>query len=135
MNISEYREFQKGAVKKHKKAPKYRNKKVVFDGITFDSILERDHYKEYQLMLKSGTLKGYGRQVRYELQPGFQRRDGKRVRAITMVVDHQLTWPDGSVEAVDSKGQETDGFKLKRKMFEYRYPDIKFTTRFRNKSG
>ena len=32
----------------------------------------------------------------------------------------------GSSAAMDGKGQETDVFKLKEKLFEYKYPDIDF---------
>ena len=38
-----------------------------------------------------------------------------------------MTMPDGIEVVIDVKGKETADFKLKKKMFGYRYRDIQFT--------
>ena len=66
-------------------------------------------------------------QVTYELQPRFKDKiSGKTIRPITYIADFVITDSNGQVIVVDVKGKETDVFKLKKKMFQYRYPDIRF---------
>ena len=53
-----------------KKSPKYKNKKVVYDGIKFDSLRERDRYKELKLLEAAGAIRDLVLQKRYYLEIG-----------------------------------------------------------------
>lgn len=108
--------------KKPKKS-KYSNKKSVVDGITFDSKKEAEYYCSLKLLKRAGIVKEIELQPKFILQEKFK-KNGKTHRAITYIADFKVTYADGKVEIVDVKGMETDVFKLKKKMFEYQYPDL-----------
>lgn len=109
--------------KKTKKKSKYNNKKTEIDGITFDSKKEAEYYCMLKLLKRAGEIKDFGLQPRYELQPKFA-KNGKKYRAITYIADFVIVNNDGTTEVVDVKGVETQVFKVKKKMFEYQYPDL-----------
>ncbi len=48
---------------------KYRNKKVTYNGMEFDSGKERDRYFELEVMQRAGQIKNLRRQVTFELIP------------------------------------------------------------------
>ena len=52
---------------KVKKESKYKNKKVVWQGIEFDSIKELNRYKHLLYLQKAGEIKGLERQVVFTL--------------------------------------------------------------------
>jgi hypothetical protein len=108
-------------MKKHK----YGAKKTVVDGITFDSKAEANRYCELKLLKNAGEVKDFTLQPKFELQPKFKGKDGKTVRAIHYIADFYITWKDGSVTVEDVKGCETKEFSIKKKMFEYKYPELK----------
>jgi hypothetical protein len=54
------------------KQPKYRNKKTVIDGITFDSIREAKRYAELVLLERTGVIQNLRRQVRFPLSVNGQ---------------------------------------------------------------
>jgi len=103
-----------------------RKPKVEIDGITFMSPGEAERYLELYIMLKQGTVKHITLQPKFELQPKF-RKNGVLYRPIHYIADFQIEYSDGWVEIEDVKGwggYTTPDFKLKRKMFEFRYPDL-----------
>lgn len=103
---------------------KYNNKKVVCDGITFDSKAERDYYL-YLLDLKQrGIVTDVQLQPSFLLQEKF-RKNGKLYREITYKADFEATYADGHVEIVDVKGMVTKDFAIKQKLFEYKYPELR----------
>lgn len=105
---------------------KYKNKKVVVDEIEFDS----KHESEYYLLLKNekeeGKIKDFELQKKYELQPSFKKY-GKSHRAITYTVDFVIYHLSGDIECVDVKGMETQQGVMRRKMFDFLYPNLKLT--------
>lgn len=104
---------------------KYNSYKVSINDITFDSIMESKFYLLLLTMQASKEVVSFENQVTFELQPKFKDKyTGKTVRAITYIADFVVTMADKRVIAVDVKGKETDVFKIKRKMFQYKYPDI-----------
>ena len=105
------------------KKNKYRNIKTTIDGITFDSKKEAEHYCMLKILKQAGEIKDFGLQPRYELQPSFE-KNGEKYRAITYIADFVIVNNDGTTEVVDIKGVETQVFKIKKKMFEYMYPDL-----------
>lgn len=106
-----------------KKKSKYNNRKTVVDGITFDSKKEADYYCVLKLLKQAGEIRDFGLQPRYELQPAFE-KNGMKYRPITYIADFVIVNNDGTAEVVDVKGVETQVFKIKKKMFEYHYPDL-----------
>ena len=53
---------------------KYKNKKVVIDGITFDSKKEAGRYKELKTLERAGIIQKLQRQVKYVLIPAQYER-------------------------------------------------------------
>ena len=48
---------------------KYRNEKVIVDGISFDSKKEAARYRELKMLERSGAISGLKMQVPFELIP------------------------------------------------------------------
>lgn len=100
---------------------KYHNKKVICDGYTFDSIKEMNYYIKLKLLEKAGKIKNLELQKEFELQPSF-RLNNKTSRKITYRADFTYkTVYDDRIHVIDVKGYKTDVYRLKKKMFEYRY--------------
>jgi hypothetical protein len=100
--------------------------KTTIDGITFDSKAEARRYGELKTLLELGLIIDLELQPRYELQPAYKKA-GKTVRAIDYIADFRYRDRTGRVIIEDVKGMETAVFKLKKKMFEYRYPEFTLT--------
>ena len=101
---------------------KYGNKKVLIDGIKFDSIAEGNRYKELKLMQRAGTIKELELQPKFLLQESFK-KNGKTYKKIEYIADFKYI-ENGKVIIEDVKGKETEVFKLKHKLFEYKYKDL-----------
>lgn len=100
---------------------KYHNKKVSYDGYTFDSIKEKNYYIKLKLLDKAGKIKELELQKEYELQPSFK-LNNKTSRKITYRADFTYkTTEDNKIHVIDVKGFKTDVYRLKKKLFEYRY--------------
>lgn len=104
-----------------KRRNKYNAKKTVVDGIQFDSKDESEFYLHLKELKKQGKVKDFELQPQFELQPKFTNVLGENIRAITYKADFLVYYPDQTTEVIDVKGFETDVFKLKKKMFEYKY--------------
>lgn len=103
---------------------KYQNHKTVIDGITFDSKLEANRYAELKVLEKAGIISQLQLQPAFELIPAFT-KNGKKHRATHYVADFMYyDNQEKKVKIEDTKGFETDVYKLKRKMFEYKYPEL-----------
>lgn len=103
---------------------KYKNKKVLLDGIEFDSQLEARRYCELKILERVKEIKDLRRQVEFELQPSY-RKNNKVIRNIKYVAD--FVYYDvrrGKTIIEDAKGFKTEIYKLKKKIFEYKYPDL-----------
>lgn len=101
------------------KAPKYRNKKVVRDGLEFDSVKEWKRWTELLSLEREGAIQNLQRQVKYQLIPS-QKVNGKVAeRAVTYVADFVFE-QDGEVVVEDVKGYRGGGayqiFTIKRKL-------------------
>lgn len=100
---------------------KYRARKTVVDGITFDSKREAKRYQELKLLERAGAIRDLKRQVRYELIPAFD-VDGKHYRPTSYVADFVYTDCKTGTEVVeDVKGVRTDVYRLKSKMFAHKF--------------
>jgi len=96
---------------------KYNNNKVMHDGITFDSVDEKEYYLFLLDMQSKGILKIIKLQPTIELLPKFEKH-GKRYQAITYTPDFLIEYvDDGRRVYVDYKGMETQQSVLRRKLF------------------
>lgn len=101
---------------------KYGNKKVIIDGFEFDSKKEGLRYKELSLLQRAGQIENLELQPKFLLQENFK-KNGKTYRKIEYIADFQYKEKDNII-IEDVKGKETEVFKLKRKLFEYKYPHL-----------
>ena len=74
-------------------------------------------------LYKQGEIIAYEMQKVYELQPGFE-HNGTSVRPITYVADFVITYKNGHIEVIDTKGFPDPTAKLKRKLFWFKYPNL-----------
>lgn len=101
---------------------KYGAKKVTIDGITFDSKAEGRYYEHLLKLKKTGAVEDFEMQKAFTLLDRFAHpQTGRIVRAITYKADFEVIYADGHVEVVDIKGFPTPEFKIKAKMFMFRY--------------
>ena len=105
---------------------KYNSNKAIVDGISFDSKHEAIYYELLKAKKATGEIVNYELQPQYILQPSFK-KDGKTIRAITYTADFLIYHLDGTEEAVDIKGMETQQGIMRRKMFWSKFPDLKLT--------
>lgn len=94
---------------------KYHSRRTTVAGITFDSIREAERYLVLKDMEKHREIEDLRLQERFEILPKHGRN-----RAVFYVADF-VYMKDGKMVVEDCKGYRTDVYKLKKKMFEYRY--------------
>lgn len=111
-------------IAEQEKPSKYHAKKTTVDGITFDSRGESARYANLKLLERAGVIQNLKLQPRFLLQEGFT-YNGHKIRKIEYVADFQYE-RDGKTVVEDYKGMRTDVYKLKRKLFLYKYRDIVF---------
>lgn len=100
--------------------------KRTYNGIVFDSQLEMKYYRDVLCpKMESGEVTNYELQKKFELQPGFSRKD-KKVQAISYIADFYIEYANGHIEVIDTKGMPDSVAKIKRKMFWYKYPGVDY---------
>ncbi|MBQ5655955.1 MAG: DUF1064 domain-containing protein [Bacteroidaceae bacterium] len=99
---------------------KYHSKKVVVDGISFDSRKEANRYRELKLLERAGKITELKRQIKYILIPS-QRIDGKVVERPCAYVADFVYKKDGEVIVEDTKGFKTKEYVIKRKLMLHVY--------------
>ena len=113
---------------------KYHNIKISVDGIKFDSKLEAERYEQLKILERAGVIRDLELQPEYELIPSF-RKNGKTWRRTVYKADFRYILAENDKTIIeDVKGSTaviTDVFRLKQKLFEYKYPEltIKIVTR------
>lgn len=107
---------------------KYRNKKVIVDGISFDSKKEARYYLLFREMEKKGEIFDLRLQVRYEIIPSVWKEEicylktkTKTIRrcvqkAVHYIADFVYTDKDGNECVIDAKGYRTKEYLLKKKI-------------------
>lgn len=125
MRISEeqYRQFL------GKKALKYHNNKVVKNGIKYDSQKEYLRHLYLKTLEEEGKISELELQKKFLLQEGFT-YNGKKERPIYYIADfYYFDKKLNCYIAEDVKSEITKKdktYRLKKKMFEYQYPNIAF---------
>lgn len=113
---------------------KYRSRKVVVDGITFDSKKEAWRYQELHLLEQTGEISNLQMQVKYELIPsqyelrpvtlknGFVKMKKFCVEhACSYIADFVYIDTNGDTVVEDTKGFRTKDYVIKRKLMLYRH--------------
>lgn len=100
---------------------KYNSTKIKVDNIEFDSKKEANYYLKLKMLLKSGEIKDLELQKEYILQDSFKINKKTR-RKITYKPDFSyISTSDNKLHIVDVKGFKTEVYKLKKKLFEYKF--------------
>ena len=108
---------------------KYGNKKVVRNGVAYDSQKEANRHTVLKLLERSGKIQDLQRQVKFVLIPAQYEQDevGKRggvkrgkllERECSYIADFVYT-EDGKQVVEDTKGFRTADYKIKRKLMLY----------------
>lgn len=105
------------SLKTPKKPSKYRNRKTVLDGITFDSKREAARYQELKALAARGVIEDFRHQAPFVLAPGVRFSDEKRAKpALRYVADFAYKL-DGRLVVEDVKSKVTAGaaaYRIKR---------------------
>ena len=114
----------------NQKKNKYKNKKVKVNGKVFDSKKEAKRYCELIKLEQAGLIKDLETQKKFLLLDSFK-KNGKTYKQISYYADFvyfDVYSKKTIVEDVKaSKYFKTDVYKLKKKLFEYKYPDLTIT--------
>jgi len=96
--------------------------KRTFKGIIFDSEMELKYYRDYLIPLQEQKIvTKIILQPKYLIQEKFNKY-GKVILPINYVADFEVFYADGKNIIVDIKGFPSSDAKLKRKLFDYKYP-------------
>lgn len=106
---------------------KYGNKKVVVDGMTFDSKKEANRFQELLLLERAGAITDLKRQVKFVLIPSQREPDtigarggvhkGKVIeKECAYIADFTYDTEDGELVVEDTKGFRTKDYVIKRKL-------------------
>lgn len=111
---------------------KYGNRNVTFNGISFDSLKERDRYIDLTILQKAGKIRDLKLQVPFELIPtqyepsGEVYQSGKKKgqpkpgkvleRACTYFADFTYYTAEGDYVVEDTKGLKTKEYRIKKKL-------------------
>ena len=100
---------------------KFKAKKVVYQGLTFDSQAELRRWRDLTWLQRGGVIHGLQRQVKYILIPNQYDENHKLVeRAVTYVADFVYRDEHGNTVVEDVKGYQKGSayavFVIKRKL-------------------
>jgi len=99
---------------------KFRNKTCHCNaGHIHDSRKEGEYCDQLGLLLKHGGINSYRTQISYDLKVNGQ-------HICRHIVDFEVVNKNDQIEIHEVKGFATDVWKLKHKLFEAVYPDIKY---------
>lgn len=98
---------------------KYRNVKVVIDGMVFDSKREGAEYQRLKALQHAGEIAELRCQVPFPLLAPVEAHPGTSAVVSYYVADFTYTWrPSGAHVVADAKGKRTAMYLLKRKWLE-----------------
>ena len=92
----------------------------------FDSKAEAKRHAELLLLEKAGIIHGLSVHPWFELQPAFKSKSGGYYRAIGYEADftyYEKHNGESRVVIEDVKGFPTPAFKIKEKLFRFKFPD------------
>jgi hypothetical protein len=103
-------------------ANKYKNVKTEIDGIKFDSKKEAKRYVDLREQERYGIIKNLELQPEFLLQGKFE-KNGIKHRAIKYKADFSYV-EDEKMIVEDVKGFKTEIFKIKQKLFEFKFQGL-----------
>lgn len=111
---------------------KYGAKKTVYKGITYDSKWEAQRAYELDILQRGGQIKNLEHQKRFILQDGYVNNKGQKIRPISYIADFTYRAKNGQLYCEDTKSPatKTELYRVKKKMFEYKYPEYLFIETF-----
>ena len=93
-----------------------------YNGLVFQSKNEMKRYRELLLLQKSGAITDLQLQTPFVLLDNYV-KNGKKIQGVKYNADFTY-YENGNYVVEDVKGVKTDVYKIKKKLFEYRYPDL-----------
>ena len=118
---------------------KYKSRKITVGGITFDSKREAKRYQELYFQQRAGEISCLELQRRFELIPAqyetrerYSEKTGKKLKDKAVLVERRCCYVadfvytdlyTGEKIVEDVKGYRTEVYKIKKKLFEYKYKD------------
>lgn len=103
------------------KLTKYRNKKIEFDGLIFDSKKEAERYQELKLLELFGQIRNLKTQEKFLILdkiPGVQRAS-YYIADFVYQSKTETGW-ENIIEDVKSKATKTQVYQLKKKIMRFR---------------
>lgn len=113
---------------------KYNNRKIIVDGIKFDSKKEATRYKELKIFEKAGIIHDVQRQVKYILIPAqyehtngiYSKGKNKGSPKKSKLIERECAYyadfvytANGETVVEDTKGVKTPEYIIKRKLMLY----------------
>lgn len=96
------------------KRSKYGNRRVEYQGLTFDSVREFRRYQGLEVLQAKGEISQLRCQVSFELAPGVV-INGRRRPPLRYVADFVYLERGSTRETIeDVKGKVTEGYRIKR---------------------
>ena len=97
---------------------KYHSKSTQYEGVVYHSKLEAAYAQELDLRAKAKDIRSWECQVKLDLKVNG-------VHITNYYIDFVVTHNDGSREFVETKGFETETWRLKWKILEATFDDFK----------
>ena len=107
---------------------KYRNEKTVVNGIAFDSRLEAERFRQLLLLEQAGEISGLKLQYGLQINPPWTNpHTGAKLKGSTYYADFAyIDTRSHKMVIEDTKGVETDVFRLKWNLAQRLYPEYEF---------
>lgn len=105
---------------KYSKTNKYHNKKVIINGIKFDSKKESQYYLKLKMLEKAGKIRDLRLQVPFVLLETFKVGD-RTYRKTKYIADFTYYDDKDKLHVVDVKGFRTKEYELKKKLMAWKY--------------
>ena len=101
---------------------KLKSKKTLFNGILFDSQMEKQAYEHLLEQQKQGIIKEIILQPSMEIIPAYTKY-GRKIRKAIYTPDFLVYYADGSHKYIEVKGFSKPDADLRRKLWDSKYPD------------
>lgn len=109
-------------MKEYTRKNKYKNEITYYKDIRFSSKKEMQRYKDLELLEGTDYICNLELQKKFLLQEGYTNAKGKKIRPIYYIADfYYYDYIDNKWVVEDTKGVRTEVYKLKKKLFEYKY--------------
>lgn len=108
---------------------KYGARKTEYKGVVYDSKWEATRAYQLDMLQRAGKIKDLECQKRFVLLDGYVNNKGEKIRPVSYIADFVYTNVKTGVKYVEdtkSPATKTEVYRVKKKMFEYKYQDYVF---------